>query len=220
MTLIYLLRHAHSTANAKGVLAGQLPDIALSEIGLKQAEKIAKKFEDSDISAIYTSPLLRCHQSIQPFLDQSHKKKIPVYEDFGIIEMDYGLWSGKKLRSLSKFPLWLRIQRKPSAVTFPAGESFISMQKRSRRSLLAIAKKHPRGKILLVSHGDVIKVMVTSLLGLPLDNFQKIVIDPASVTVVDISAKKSQIIHLNLPIAGLRFEKKRSRLSLGGGSHV
>jgi len=71
-----------------------------------------------------------------------------------------------------------------------------------------------------VSHGDVIKVMVTSLLGLPLDNFQKMVIDPASVTVVDISAKKSQIIHLNLPIAGLRFEKKRSRLSLGGGSHV
>jgi probable phosphoglycerate mutase len=176
---IILVRHALSTANEKGVLAGRDNSVHLSEKGASQANLLAEALSKFEVAAIYTSPIKRCRESLAPYLKlpASPKTVTPLP---GVQEMDYGAWSGKKLSLLSKLPLWSSIQRKPSSVRFPNGESFNEMSARSIEALTQVAI--PGKAIVVCSHGDVIKSLVAAALGLHLDQFQKIFIDPASIT--------------------------------------
>lgn len=216
MTLIYLLRHAHSEANAAGILAGRTAGIALSPIGTRQARAITSKLAAIDFSAVYHSPIERCKETIAPLVKELGKRARPIDE---FIEMDYGDWTGRKLKELSKEPLWREIKRQPSAVRFPKGESFRSAQRRIMRGLSEISRRHPKGNVLVVSHGDIIKIAIQKALGGELDKFQRIVIDPASLSVID--WKERAVFSINQNILGTRATQRlKARRVIGGGSNV
>ena len=213
---IYLLRHGHSTANAKSILAGRDPKVLLTKLGKDQAMAVSKYFEEISLAAIYSSPLPRCLETLKPV--QARFSKLEVQKLPGVIEMDYGTWSGKKLLNLSKLALWRTIQARPSLVRFPEGESFLEMSDRAFSAIRAAAI--PGENILICSHGDVIKSIIASATGLNLDNFQKLSADPASISIIEISGDSTRLISANITshLPGVSFNpKKGSNFRLGGG---
>ena len=213
---IYLVRHGHSTANAKSILAGRDPKVLLTPKGREQAEALANSLANVDFAAVFSSPLPRCLETVAPILKA--RKKISLQKLSGVIEMDYGKWSGKKLAILAKSSLWKTIQNRPSLVRFPDGESFLEM---SDRSFTAVRDSAISGKnILICSHGDVIKSILASALGLNLDNFQRLSVDPASVSIIEISGDQTRVISINQTehLAGDSSKKVANRYLLGGGS--
>jgi probable phosphomutase (TIGR03848 family) len=222
MTRILLIRHAHSVANDRGILAGRSSGVVLTDHGKKEAIELATRLQGISVASIHISPIERCHLTMAPFLAAVAKAKRPkvlVTEDLS--EVDYGKWTGKKLSSLYRHKLWKTVQNRPSAMYFPEGEGLANVQVRAMRALHKAAATP--GNQILVSHGDVIKSIVAAVLGTHLDNFQKIVIDPASVTVLDFDGTDFRVITLNsttADIADLVPAKKKStgKALLGGGS--
>ena len=219
---IVLLRHAHSTANNSGVLSGQLPGISLSKEGKRQAEGLINRIGPTSFDSIRVSPMQRCEETIRPWIESQNARDISRYLiDDGLIEVDYGKWSGRKLSSLSRDPLWKVIQSSPSKVKFPEGERISSMQKRALVSIHQAFSESKNGSHLFVSHGDVIKAIVAGLLGLKLDQFQSLVIDPSSLTILDFDGEKSRLVVFNdthSDISQKVSQKKRARVLLGGGA--
>lgn len=221
MTTFIFLRHAISQANEEGILAGRLPGINLSQKGNRQANEISKYLQALKIDRVISSPLERCLQTIDPFLSNAHLK---VHKDEAFIEMDYGNWSGQKLSSLSKNKDWKVVQKKPSTFKFPKGESFAAAQRRVEKGMASLAKSHPKKTLLVVSHGDIIKMVAAKTLNLSLDDFQRIVIDPASISILSWKDKQRTVITLNQRIIKPERGKKRQkpgdyqhRKVLGGG---
>jgi probable phosphoglycerate mutase len=141
--------------------------------------------------------------------------------DQELTEVDYGSWSGKKLAVLSKNKLWKTVQESPSRMYFPKGEGIAQMQSRAMKSVHDAVSSKAKGSSVLVSHGDVIKSIVASALGMHLDEFQRIVIDPASISILDYSTTKPRVLLLNdsrSVITELLVAPKRSKNLLGGGS--
>ena len=219
MTTLYLLRHAHSIANEKGILAGRLEGVRLSDEGERQARELAAYLAKIPLTHIYSSPLERCLQTVESF---ARRKKVRVVSEPGIQEMDYGKWSGEKLSSLSKKPLWRTIKKNPMRVRFPEGESFEEAAERLEKALIRIAKKHPKKKVLLVTHGDIIKMAIQKTLQGDMNKFQRIVVDPASLTVLEWDSKTRFLLSANQKIVTQRRKQKslRKRATLGGGSNV
>ena len=213
---IYLLRHGHSTANAKSILAGRDASVSLSPRGIEQAQAVMQELGDRKFEKIYSSPMPRCLETLRPL---AGKSKLKIEKDVGLIEMEYGDWSGKKLLMLSRKKMWSEIQARPSLVRFPNGESFLEMQSRALESIKTMAV--PGSEILVCSHGDLIKAIVAGLVGLHLDNFQRLTIDPASITVIDMFAESAQIRLMNSTVH-LKESKSlstgSSKLNLGGGN--
>ncbi len=223
MTRILLIRHAHSVANDRGILAGRSDGVVLTEKGLGQAEELAKRLSGSKISKVHISPLERCHLTINPLLQSIPKKdrpKVIISDDLS--EVDYGKWTGKKLTSLYRDKLWKVVQNRPSAMYFPEGEGLAHVQVRAMRAVHSAA--NDSGLQVIVSHGDVIKSIVAAVLGTHLDNFQKIVIDPASITVLDFDGSDFRILTLNntstpiVEFAKTTGKKSAAKALLGGGS--
>ena len=222
MARLVFIRHAHSTANDAGILSGQLPGVSLSVKGRKQAKELVERIGPSSFDTIRVSPLQRCEETISPWLNSKYSKGIGSYRiDESLIEMNYGSWSGRKLSSLSREKMWKDVQERPSAVQFPNGERMKSMQKRAVSSVLAALAEKKNGTHLFVSHGDVLKAIVASLLKMKLDDFQTLVIDPASVSVIDFDGSKSRLLAFNdshSPIAPMTTMEKSTKALLGGGS--
>jgi probable phosphoglycerate mutase len=186
---VILVRHSRSTANTAGVLAGQAPGISLDETGFTQAQGLTTRIGDVAISRVISSPLQRCIETISPWHEKYGKSGIEIDDNF--IESDYGTWTGCKLSELAKEPLWKEVQKTPSKVTFPEGESFQTMFKRVSEGLDSIIQKlAANDNVIIVSHGDIIKLAIAKILGLPVDNFQKLVIDPASISIVKVDIKE------------------------------
>jgi broad specificity phosphatase PhoE len=205
MARIILLRHAHSMANEAGILSGQLPGVALSPKGKLQAAGLVERIGPTIFDSIRVSPMQRCQETI----------------DEQIVEMNYGDWSGRKLRSLAKEKLWKEIQSKPSKVKFPSGESFIAMQKRTMNSVADAMTEKKNGTHLFITHGDVIKAMTAKFLNMKLDDFQSLVVNPASLTILDFDGKSARLISYNDTTSVLSTSPKNSiskKLLLGGGS--
>jgi broad specificity phosphatase PhoE len=227
MTLIYLLRHCESSANKDGILAGRTPEIGLSKRGARQASQIARALSQEMFTKIYVSPLQRCRETIEPFLKKSRRRAIP---EPLFIEMNYGQWSGRKLKDLRSEKLWELIQSRPSRVKFPSGESFVAAERRIRRGLNKVARANQKGKVLVVSHGDPIKIAIQLALKGNLNSFQRIVIDPGSVTIIDWPS--GTLIASNIPAKSLSTTsrakstrkivegKLSNRRILGGGTNV
>ena len=228
MTRIVLLRHAHSSANAKAILAGRALGVDLSDRGRKESEDVAKRLKEINFSLIRVSPMERCAQTIEPLLAQLSKSREakPIVEvESDLIEVDYGKWTGRKLAVLSRDKAWKVVQNTPSAMYFPGGEGLLDVQARAMRALNSAANTPGKGAKLLVSHGDVIKSIIASVLGTHLDHFQKIIIDPASLTVLDFNGVDYRVLTLNstaAPISAFLKEelskKKVVTALLGGGS--
>lgn len=221
MPKIVLIRHAHSTANAAGVLSGQLPNVNLSKSGQEQAERLAERLGKLTIAQVHVSPMDRCSQTLAPWLAK-YGKGVTVTLEPNLVEVDYGKWSGKKLATLSRAKLWRKVQGQPSAVTFPDGESLAQMQVRAMQSVHDFFASDQEMTIM-VSHGDVIKAIVASSMGMHLDDFQRIVIDPASITILESNGGAIRLTRLNDSDSSvselLQSKSKRGHL-LGGGKGI
>ena len=221
---VILIRHAHSQANAKGILSGRIPGVHLSPTGVKQSHTLTSRLGKIKISALRISPMERCSETISPWWEsvgKSCNRNVKVITDPNLIEVDYGSWSGKKLSALSKLKLWKTVQSNPSAMYFPVGEGLAQMQERAMRSVYDSLTVKGKGAVILVSHGDVIKSIIASTLGMHLDNFQRIVIDPASVSVLDFSSSTPRLVLLNdsaSQLEGLLNAPTRKVILLGGGA--
>lgn len=208
MPIVLLVRHGESTANARGVLAGRLPGVVLNAQGRAQATAAGARLEGLPLAAIVSSPLERTRETARLLrAGLSDAPRISV--DKGLTECDYGAWSGRRLSSLVKQPLWPHIQSRPSAVTFPDGESMAAMAARGvaavRRWNEKVADEHGAAGIwVAVSHGDVIKSIVADALGLHLDSFQRIHISPGSLTMISYSGSSTSVLGVNTRDGSLR----------------
>ncbi len=222
MSRIFLLRHALSVANDSGVLAGQISGIALSKAGQEQAKNLIERIGEVKFDSLRVSPMQRCQETIAPWVESPFGSGISQYLlDDQIIEMDYGTWSGKKLSKLSREKLWKDIQSRPSKVTFPGGEKFTSMQKRAFRTIEELGKAKKGSSHLIVSHGDVIKAIIAAALKMKLDDFQSLIIDPASVTVLDFDGQTSRLVAYNdktSQFSDFMQSPKSMKALLGGGA--
>lgn len=225
MTLVFLIRHAHSSANASGILAGRSEGIQLSPLGKRQAKDLARRLGPIPIKSLRSSPLERCGQTISPWVKKISQidPKIKVEIDQDLSEVDYGDWTGRKLRALSKETLWKKVQEQPSQVVFPQGEGLAAMQGRAMRALHHGLAKRGKGHVMLVSHGDVLKSIIAASLNMHLDEFQRIVVDPASISILDYSSSRPRLILMNDSRSRLSpelFLDRRARLLVGGGAGV
>ena len=197
MTTVLLLRHGRSTANAGGVLAGWTPDVHLHETGQQQAQALAQRLDKIPLTAVVSSPLERCRETIAPLL-AAKGIEADIDDRFG--EVRYGDWTGVELKKLAKDPLWPVVQSHPSGMTFPGegGEAMADMQ---HRAVTAVrewnAKLGEDATWLVCSHGDVIKAIVADALGMHLDSFQRINVDPASLTVIRYGKVRPFVVKVN-----------------------
>lgn len=180
MTSILLVRHGENAYTAEGRLAGHLP-VALNEHGTRQAELLATHLASLPIGAIYASPLLRTQQTATPL---ANKLNLPLHPLNGMQEVDFGAWQGRLLKELRREKSWKSVQNQPASFTFPGGESFLQAQTRAVSAIQALSAKHAGKKELVAvfSHSDIIKLVLSFYLGQPLDLFQRIVIQTASIS--------------------------------------
>jgi probable phosphomutase (TIGR03848 family) len=199
VSTVILLRHGKSTANGSGVLAGRSPKVNLDDTGRAQAEKLVGRLDGVPLAALVVSPMLRCKQTVGPLAAARGLEKLV---EPGLSEVDYGDWTGKELKDLAKEPLWRVVQAHASAAVFPGGEGLAQMQARSVAAVRAhdrrIAAEHGDHAVwLLCSHGDVIKSILADALGQHLDAFQRIVVDPASISVVRYTETRPFVMRVN-----------------------
>ena len=223
MATVILVRHGRTAANVNGILAGWTPGVTLDETGREQAEGLAKRLAGVTLDAIITSPLERARETAAPLL--AERPRTPLHVDERVGECRYGDWSGRPLKELSREPLWKVVQGQASGAIFPEGESMVAMQARAVEAVRHWnAELGDRAVYVVVSHGDVIKAILADALGMHLDQFQRIVVDPASVSVVSYSAVRPFVIRTNDTGGSLAFlsrSRKRRRSSdaaVGGGA--
>jgi probable phosphomutase (TIGR03848 family) len=195
---VLLLRHGRTTANASGSLAGRTA-VELDDKGVEQAKAVGERLTGVTLRAVVTSPLLRCRQTVEYALPGADLLIEP-----DLTECGYGDWEGKELKTLAKEPLWRVVQQHPSAVTFPGaeGESMAAMSARAVAAVRAhdervTAEHGPESLWLACSHGDVIKAIVADALGIHLDLFQRIMVDPASITVIRYTPGRPFVVRVN-----------------------
>jgi probable phosphomutase (TIGR03848 family) len=208
---LVLLRHGRTTANVSGTLAGWTPGVHLDERGQEQAAAVAARLSTLPIAHIATSPLERCQETAAavaavggppPKAGQPRTPRPAPVADERWGECQYGDWTGQPLSTLAKDPLWKVVQAHASAVTFPGGESLRAVQARvvdaARETNARVAADHGDGAVwVAVSHGDVIKALLADALGMHLDEFQRIIVDPASVSVVRYTALRPFVLRVN-----------------------
>jgi len=186
VTLVLIVRHGLTAATGTA-LTGRTPGIPLDDRGRAQAEAVAARLAQVRLDAIVSSPLDRCFQTAQAISAGQQAPGSGVQTDDRLIEVGYGDWTGQSLRKLSREPLWRVVQAHPSAVTFPGpdGETLPDIQ---RRAVAAVrdwnAKLGPEGVYLICSHADVIKAILADSLGMHLDLYQRIQVDPCSLSVI------------------------------------
>jgi probable phosphomutase (TIGR03848 family) len=225
MSTVLLVRHG-LTAMTGPVLAGRTPGVQLDERGRKQAAELAKRVSVLPLAAIVTSPLERCVETAEAIRAAQPGEPAWHVED-RLIECGYGDWTGRPIKDLMKDPLWKVVQAQPSAVRFPGGEGLAEM---AARAVAAIRDWDARlGEAVWVActHGDIIKAIVADALGLHLDQYQRIVPDPASVSVIRYTSTRPYVIRVNDSggeLAGFAPPKRRRRkagsedATVGGGS--
>jgi probable phosphomutase (TIGR03848 family) len=214
---VILVRHGRTTANTSGVLAGRTRGVRLDDTGVAQAARTAERLSVVPLVAIVTSPLERCRQTARAIL-KAQDGTPPTATERGITECDYGSWQGRSLRELAKEPLWKTVQTQPSAAAFPDGESLSTMQARSvaavrRLDALFEAEHGPAAVWVAVSHGDIIKSVLADALGMHLDLFQRLHVDPASVSIVRYTGTRPYVLATNTHAGDLSWLKPQPKKS-------
>jgi probable phosphomutase (TIGR03848 family) len=230
VTTVLLVRHGRTTANTAGVLAGWTEGVGLDDTGRAQVAALAKRLAAVPLAGVVTSPLQRCLETADLMLE-GHDA-VERHLDDRVGEVRYGDWSGQELKKLAKDPLWKVVQSHPSAMTFP-GEGGEAMRDMQGRAVSAVrewcAHFGDDAVFAVVSHGDVIKSVLADALGLHLDQFQRLMVDPASVSVVTYTPLRPFVVKVNDGGGDLSFlaprktkgRRKRavsSDAAVGGGS--
>jgi 2,3-bisphosphoglycerate-dependent phosphoglycerate mutase len=226
MATVILARHGRTTANASGVLAGRSKGVRLDEKGVEQARAAAARLDGVPLVAVVTSPLERCRDTARVLAEG---RELRLQSDRGLLECDYGEWTGREIKELAKQPLWRTVQAAPSAARFPGGESMAGM---SARAVAAVrdrdarieAESGPEAVWVAVSHGDVIKAVLADALGMHLDTFQRIVVDPASLSVVRYTPQRAFVLTMNSTAGALAHlappRRRRRRRTVPTGDAV
>ncbi|MFF2655529.1 histidine phosphatase family protein [Streptomyces sp. NPDC058045] len=199
MPTLILVRHGRSTANTAGVLAGRIPGVGLDERGAAQAAALPARLDGIELALAVTSPLQRCRETLAPLL--AARPGLELHTEDGVNECDYGDWSGRKLAELKDEPLMEIVQQHPSAAAFPGGESMRAMAARAGEAVRTwnarVGEEHgPDATYLMCSHGDLIKALVADALGLHLDQFQRISVEPCSVTAIRYTRLRPFLVRL------------------------
>lgn len=195
VTQILLIRHAVNEYVATGKLAGRLDGVHLNDDGKLQAKALGKRLADAPIKHIYHSKLDRTQETAEAI--HVHHPNIPLEVNDGILEVDYGDWQDMKINDLRKRKMWEVIQEYPTRAYFPDGESMRAVQNRVIDEIESLVKKHPNQMIALVFHADLIKMTVAHYLGVHLDNFQRIVISPASISTLILGHSRPFVGNVN-----------------------
>jgi probable phosphomutase (TIGR03848 family) len=199
-TVVLLVRHGQTPTTGK-ILPGRAPGLHLADQGVLQAKAVAQRIgELKQVDAIYASPLERARETAAPI---GATRGLKVQIDRGLLECDFGEWTGAELKTLMKLPEWTTVQRAPSVFRFPGGESFTEMQLRMVSALDRLRAKHPGGTIVCVSHADPIKAVAAHAMGTHLDLFQRIVISTCSVTAIAYTVGGPVVLTVNSTGASL-----------------
>lgn len=212
MPLLLLIRHGENEYVKTGKLAGRLPEVHLNERGQKQAADLAEALGNVPIKAIYSSPMERARETAAPL---AGKLGLELQIHAGLLETQIGDWAGQELKALRKLPEWKLVQGAPSRFRFPNGESFAECQLRIVGALETLSQAHKSEEIIaVVSHADPIKLATAYYLGMPLDHFQRLGCDTASLTMLMLGekgihlAKLNQQPPFNLSMAGMASKKQ------------
>lgn len=193
-TLVLLVRHGQTPTTGK-LLPGRAPGLHLSDVGHQQAEVAAERLSAlRKVDAVYASPLERARETAAPIARAAGQR---VTVDKGLLECDFGDWTGAELSKLMKLPEWTTVQRSPSTFRFPSGESFTEMQTRMVSAIDRLCAKHRGGTIVCVSHADPIKAAVAHAMGTHIDLFQRIVIGTCSVSAIAYSPAGPIVLTVN-----------------------
>jgi probable phosphomutase (TIGR03848 family) len=229
MATVLLVRHARSTANASGLLTGRQRGVHLDEVGREQAESTAQRLAALPLARIVSSPMERTRETAKA-IARAQAGDVTPSVDKGITECDYGEWQGQALKDLMKHKLFKVVRSQPSAVVFPGGEALAAMSARAcqtvRRLDAAVAAEHGADAVwVAVSHGDPIKAILADALGLHLDQFQRLHVDPASVSIVRYTEESAYVLATNSGAGDLswlaprRGKRPRSHApAVGGGA--
>jgi probable phosphoglycerate mutase len=203
-TLVFLVRHGQ-TPTTGTTLPGRAPGLHLADAGRTQAGQAATRIADlKQVDAVYASPLERARETAAPI---AKARGLKVQIERGLLECDFGEWTGSELKSLMKLPEWQAVQRTPSTFRFPGGESFMEMQARMAGAIGRLVERHRGGVVVAVSHADPIKAAVATAMGTHLDLFQRIVISTCSVTAIAYGTGGPVVLTVNstgAPLAALR----------------
>jgi len=193
-TLVLYVRHGQTPTTGK-VLPGRAPGLHLADAGVAQAEAVAGRIAAlKRVDAVYASPLERARETAAPI---ARERGLKVTVERGLLECDFGEWTGAELKSLAKKAEWGTVQRYPSGFRFPDGESFVEMAARICDTAVQLRHRHPGGVVIAVSHADPIKAVVADALGTHLDLFQRIVISTCSVTAIAYGAGGPAVLTVN-----------------------
>ena len=194
VTTLLLVRHGNTSTTGK-LLPGRAPGLHLAESGVRQAERAGERIAElKRVDAIYTSPLERARETAAPIAKATGLK--PKVER-GLLECDFGDWTGAELPKLMKLPEWQTVQRAPSTFRFPNGESFTEMQVRIVSTLDRLRARHHGGTIVCVSHADPIKAAMAHALGTHLDLFQRIIISTCSISAIGFAGDGPMALTVN-----------------------
>lgn len=195
MTHILLVRHAVNDFVKTGKLAGWTPEVHLNEEGKAQAEALGKRLADAPIQRLYASPLERTMETAEAV--RQHHPKLQIVQNTEIGEVRYGDWEGLEINALRHRKMWHVVQETPSRAYFPNGETMRGVQTRAVNEIERLAAAHPRELVVVVSHADLIKMIVAHYLGMHLDNFQRIVISPASISSLSLGYGRPYVATMN-----------------------
>ena len=205
MTILLLVRHGENDYLQKGILIGSRISTHLNEHGREQAEELAKALKEYPIKAIYSSPLERAVETAEPIASTHHLQIQPCP---GLMDLDVGIWAGRSYKLLNRIKAWKIVQRAPSLFHFPEGESFLQAQERVVSELDAIIKAHPQAVVAVVFHADPIKLAIAHYIGLSFDNFQRLGVGAASVSILAVQEFGAALLAMNLtPPFSLPFKK-------------
>lgn len=218
MPFLILARHGRTTANAAGVLAGRTEGIGLDDYGRDQAVAAAQRLEGIVLSRVVSSPMQRCLETSALLAPEA----TPAVEE-RLTECDYGSWAGRPLAELAKEPLWKTVQRQPSAAAFPDGESMTLMSSRAVEAARSISREvgeaiGSRAIWLAVSHGDIIKAILADALGMHLDQFQRISVSPASLSLIHYGEQRASVLAMNTVAGALPIPAEPAEDATVGGA--
>ena len=196
MTTLFLIRHGQNDFVGKHKLAGWLPGVHLNDVGRAQAQAVADALRPITLQAVYASPLERTMETAAPIAEA---QGLAVQSRPGLGELEVGQWEGRSLKSLQRLKMWQRVQLAPSLARFPGGESFAEAQARITAELDSLMHMHSSKKAVIacISHSDMIKLAIAHYLGLPLDLFQRLVVEPGSISVLAIHDGYTRLVKLN-----------------------
>jgi probable phosphomutase (TIGR03848 family) len=204
--LLFLVRHA-LTPQTGDRLSGWTPGISLSDEGRAQVSALVERMHPVSLDAVYSSPIDRCVETARP-IASSKGLRIRVRDALG--EVRYGDWEGKRLRTLAKTKLWRQVMARPSEVRFPNGETIRETQFRAVSALESLRADHSKDTVCVVTHADVIRVVLAHYAGVHLDLYQRLVVAPASVTVLWIGGGGPRVLKVSDTgsLEGLSMPKK------------